>query len=284
VKHQDFCVSEFDENELETERQNHKLETLEAKIAELESEIKGLTTDIATLKADVADLQVQLQTAGEERQAANLVFQKTLREQRTTRTALKEAYDVLASVFLKRSAQATAKANAEGAALLQEEPEVAKTVDQLGAAEANVAPAPEFEAYKQHEGKNHVLVAIEKLIGETKVVEDGSNHDEQEAQKAYEKLVSDTNDSVEAKTRMIADKSEELAKTKQQKAMTSADRDQTIKDLEALGETKAALHQQCDFLMKNFEARQSARAAEIEGLGTVKAILSGMQGDSRGPE
>jgi chromosome segregation ATPase len=272
VKQKDFCVSELNENTLETARKNALFESLEAKIADLDEQIKTISKDIETLKAEVADLQVELQTAGEQRQASNLEFQKVLREQRTTRNALEEAHKVLASVYLKKNP-------GYGASLLQEGPgDVVKTIDQLGAAGANVAPAPEFKPYKQHEGKNSVLGVIQKLIGETKVIEDGSNHDEQQAQIAYEKLVSDTNDSVKAKLRLIGDKTEELASTKEARAMAASDKEQTGKDLEGLADTKASLEKQCNFLLKNFAARQEARAAEIEGLRTVKAIFSGMQG------
>ena len=52
-------------------------------------------------------------------------------------------------------------------------------------------------------------------------------------------------------------------------------RDATIQDLLLLGEHNAALHQDCDFLITNFETRQSARAEEIDSLFNAKAIFSG---------
>ena len=36
-----------------------------------------------------------------------------------------------------------------------------------------------------------------------------------------------------------------------------------------------ALHEECDFFVKNFEVRQKALTDEIEALGQAEAILSG---------
>jgi len=68
-----------------------------------------------------------------------------------------------------------------------------------------------------------------------------------------------------------------LAKAKADKAKVeaSADLAHTIDDLLKLGEYNAALHQDCDFLLKNYEVRQSSRAEEIESLKNALAIFSG---------
>jgi len=46
-------------------------------------------------------------------------------------------------------------------------------------------------------------------------------------------------------------------------------------ELEQLSNYKAELHQSCDFVVKNFEIRQTARDEEVEALRQAKAILSG---------
>jgi len=44
----------------------------------------------------------------------------------------------------------------------------------------------------------------------------------------------------------------------------------------------AELHNSCDFVVANFDARQAARTAEIEALRQAKAILSGSGGKGGG--
>merc|ERR1719409_2192042 len=51
-------------------------------------------------------------------------------------------------------------------------------------------------------------------------------------------------------------------------------------ELEQLSNYNAELHQSCDFVVKNFEVRQTARQEEVEALKQAKAILSGAKFES----
>merc|ERR1719204_2284475 len=53
IKHKDFCVEEFNTNELQTEKKDREKEDLIAKIEDLELTIKTLTSEIDTLKSEV---------------------------------------------------------------------------------------------------------------------------------------------------------------------------------------------------------------------------------------
>merc|ERR1712100_429460 len=59
IKHKDFCVEEFNSNELQTEKKEREKEDLLAKIEDLELTIKQLTEAIDALKAEIAEMQVQ---------------------------------------------------------------------------------------------------------------------------------------------------------------------------------------------------------------------------------
>merc|ERR1711937_531383 len=71
IKHKDFCVDEFNTNELQTEKKERAKQDLTAKIEDLELTIKQLTEAIDTLKSEVAEMQVQLKRAGEDREKEN---------------------------------------------------------------------------------------------------------------------------------------------------------------------------------------------------------------------
>merc|ERR1719355_75158 len=68
IKHKDFCVEEFNTNELQTEKKEREKQDLIAKIEDLELTIKQLTEAIDTLKSEIAEMQVQLKRAGEDRE------------------------------------------------------------------------------------------------------------------------------------------------------------------------------------------------------------------------
>merc|ERR1712228_502556 len=84
IKHKDFCVDEFNTNQLQTEKKEREKQDLIAKIEDLELTIKTLTEEIEALKAEIAEMQVQLKRAGENREKENKEFQMTVADQRET--------------------------------------------------------------------------------------------------------------------------------------------------------------------------------------------------------
>merc|ERR1712129_147755 len=71
IKHKDFCVDEFNTNELQTEKNEREKKDLIAKIEDLEMTIEQLTKAIDTLKSEVAEMQVHMKRAGEDREKEN---------------------------------------------------------------------------------------------------------------------------------------------------------------------------------------------------------------------
>lgn len=265
VKHRDFCVEELHENQVDTEKKQAKLENLEAELNELAEHKKAVEETITNLRQDIANTQVEMQRAAEDRKAENLEFQKIVADQIRTIGALKAAHAKLGEFYFKNSNLMQKDAQPSGAAKLA-------AVNNAKLA----ATMPEQEDYQSNTNSNKVMNLIQKLAGEAQVIKDSAVSDEQNAADAYVKLVSESNAAIKAKTKAVADKTEELAETEQKISQATIAKDQTLQDLESLAATKAELHAQCDFLLKNFDLRQKARAAELDAIAEVKAILSGM--------
>merc|ERR1719281_679132 len=116
---------------------------------------------------------------------------------------------------------------------------------------------------------------MQQIIEDAKSMEAETIRAEEDAQKAYEDFVKETNASIESKSKDIVNKSEEKAKAEADLVETKEAKDAVLLELEQLSNYNAELHQSCDFVMKNFELRQTARDEEIEALKQAKAILSG---------
>merc|ERR1719450_1522281 len=116
---------------------------------------------------------------------------------------------------------------------------------------------------------------IEQIIQDAKALEAETVRTEEENQKAYEVFVTDTNACIEEASKAIVAKSKEKAKAEEELVESEQALDEVVLELEQLGNYKMELHRDCDFVMKNFELRQTARDEEIEALKTAKAILSG---------
>jgi len=251
IKHKDFCVEEFNTNQMQTEEKEREKSDLIAKIEDLEMTIKTLSADIDRLKSEIKESQVQMKRAGEDREKQNKEFQQTVADQRATQKLLGAALEILKGFYDKKAA-----------ALLQQEP-------------AGPPPPAGFKDYKKNAAAGGVQGMIQEIINDAKAMEAEAIRSEEDAQKAYEDFVKETNSSIEAKSKEMVNKTEEKAKSETDLTESNESKENAMLELEQLSNYNAELHQSCDFVMKNFEIRQTARDEEIDALKQAKAILSG---------
>merc|ERR1719152_421739 len=146
---------------------------------------------------------------------------------------------------------------------------------------AGPPPPPGFKEYgKQSGAAGGVMALIQNIINDAKAMEAAAIKDEEDSQKAYEVFVQDSNKSIEEKETEITNKSELKAEKEGVKTEKEQDLEETMKTLEQLSSTNADLHKDCDYTLKNFDIRQTARDQEIEALKQAKAILSGAKFDA----
>merc|ERR1719343_1499159 len=100
---------------------------------------------------------------------------------------------------------------------------------------------------------------LEQIISDAKAMEADTIRSEEDAQKAYEDFVKETNASIEAKSKDIINKSDDKAKAESDLVTAKESKEATMLELEQLSNYNAQLHQSCDFVMKNFELRQTSR-------------------------
>jgi len=247
IKHKDYCVTNLNENEKTTELKDHEKKNKIALIEDLTMTIDSLAKSIETLKSEIAEMQLQLKHAGQDREKENNEFQVTVADQRATQKLLEQALEVLQSVYAKKAT-----------ALLQKQ-----------------EPPAGFKSYKKNSNSGGVMGMIQQIINDAKAMEAETIRSEENAQKAYEEFVIDTNGSIEEKSKDMVNKSEEKATKEGEKTQAEEEKKDLLLELEQLSNENADLHKACDFVLKNFDVRQTARDEEIEALKQAKAILSG---------
>jgi chromosome segregation ATPase len=249
VKTKDYCVESLNVNQRNTENKQREKKSLEETVDDLTMTIDDLAEAITTLKAEVKEMQFQLKRAGEDREKENKEFQEAVADQRATQKLLNQALEVLKGFYEKKASfmQKTAKQD----------------------------PPAGFKAYKKNESSGGVMSMIQQIINDAKAVEAEAIRAEADSQKAYETFVKDTNGSTEEKNADIVSKSEAKGKAEVEKTKTEETLESVVAELDGLSTENADLHGECDFVLKNFEIRQTARSQEIEALKQVKAILSG---------
>jgi len=250
IKHKDFCVEELNNNERDVERTERDKADKAAKIEDLTVTIDELGKAMEQLKLEIAESQVQMKRAGEDREKENKNFQMEIADQRATQKLLAAALGVLKGFYDK-------------AALVQK-----KT-------KAPLEGAPQFAKQEKNAASGGVMGMIQNVINESKALEAEAIRGEEQAQKAYEEFVMETNQSVEAKSKDLVSKAEEKGKTEAALVETKQEMDNTMGELEDLYNENADLHKSCDFILKNFDIRQTSRDEEIEALKQSIAMFSG---------
>merc|ERR1719428_1075082 len=256
IKHKDFCIEELNANERDTEMKERDRADLEAKIDDLTMTVETLSKELEALKAEVADLETQMKRAGEDREKQNNEFQTVVADQRATQKLLEAALGILKGFYDK-------------AALVQEQ------ADAEDGAFDGQAPPPGFKSHEKNKKSGGVMGMIQELIDEAKGLEGDAIKGEEDSQKAYEEFVKDTNDSVDVMTKDIVSKTDMKAKAEGEKVEAETEHAATMDTLESLSTENADLHKSCDFTLKNFDVRQSARDDEIDALGQALAMFSG---------
>jgi len=262
VKDRDFCTQELNTNERQGAAKADAKQDLDVKIESLESQIADLTASIKALSDETTATQVSMMKASKLREQEHKEFAMTVEDQRATQAILEKAVGRLSAFYDKK-------------ALLQEEAK--EDADDARAPGEALAPPPAQKTYAKSSGGGGAVAMIQEIITESKALETKAIAAETDAQAAYEGFIKDSNKLVTANSASVASKSEAKAQADEELALAKGDLKTTIADILSLDEVAKNLHDQCDFLLKNFEERQSKRSQEIDALNQAKAIFSGMK-------
>mmetsp|Transcript_23503 Transcript_23503/g.37604 ORF Transcript_23503/g.37604 Transcript_23503/m.37604 type:complete len:688 (-) Transcript_23503:54-2117(-) len=261
VTQRDWCTDELNKNTRMSEAGYDKKDSLTTKIADLEKTIETNKKEIASAKAAIEEMMVQMKKASETREGENADYQLTVTDHHVMEAILKKALERMKEVY----------------AFLQERAPGAPHIQTSGThTDPGNGPA-RFTKYDKNAGGGRVVSMIEKIIADVKATVDEAMRTEQDSQSAYESFMKDSNKSIKKTTQSISDMTAAMAQAKEDLSMAKADFKQTMTDLQNLDATGADLHKSCDFLLKNFEVRQKARADEMDALAEAKAVLSGAQ-------
>lgn len=251
VKFKAKCVSDFDKNEKMTFNKNEDREKLENKISQLERLIQKLQDEISLAKKQSADTSAEIMKASQNRGEANTEFQTVVGDQRATRNILNKALLRLTAFYKKEKG---------GANLIQKNEQT---------------PPMQFNKYETNAGANPVIGLLDQIIGDSVKLDSEACAGEYQAQMDYETFVKDSNSLIAQLSAAITTKTKSIAAAKGEGADTKGDHLSVVNELDSLALYEADLHQECDFVMKNFEVRQKARLQEAEALQQAKAFLAG---------
>merc|ERR1719409_541804 len=281
-----YCLAEFDKAE-------DKKKGLDLDISDLGKAIEDAEESIATLKSEIAALNDGIKKLDKSVAEATETRKKEHDDYVVTLAANSAAKDLLA--FAKNRLNKfynPALYKAPPKRQLSEEEQITVNmggtlaptaapggIAGTGIGLAQVAPPPPPEAnlaYKKSgESSNGVIAMIDLIVADVDKEIQTMEVDEKDAQKDYETFMSDASEKRSQDSKSITDKEAAQAETETQ-LQTDTDT-KNSKTTEAMETAKyiGGLHEECDWLLKYFDARKSARTGEIDALGKAKAVLSG---------
>merc|ERR1719311_1236853 len=196
VVERDFCVKEFNENDVSTLKKNNEIKDLQALIETSKATIETLTAEMAQLQKDIEEMEVQMKKASEEREASNHEFQVAVTDQRATQTILKKALARLEEFYGK------------------------KTLIQMGQepGAAVPPPPPAMSEMKPNQGSGGVMMLIQNIIEEAKEMEVDALAAESDAQAGYEEFIKNSNAAIATAKKQITEKTDSRSDTEATKA------------------------------------------------------------------
>jgi hypothetical protein len=247
------CKKDIDSNEDATLMKKAEKKDLDAKMAKLTGELESLTQDLADLATRVSEAHIAMKQAGESRKKENKEFQQVVADQRATVEILHKALKRLKSFYDKA--------------------DFVQVKQEPGAA---VAPPPAAgKEFKSNGMSGGVMQLLEKIIQDAQTADQEAVAGEQKSQAAYADFVANTNAMLDSYEKAIAGKTEAKDKATADKLTTKQDLAATETALGDLDGENKALHLSCDYLLNNYNIRQTARQEEIESIQEAKSILSG---------
>jgi len=289
----EYCSTQIDAIEDKVKELEHEIKSLEDSIADMQNAIATLTDEVKALHEGIVALDKSVAEATETRKEENQDFTELMAADAAAEQLLKYAKNRLNKFYNPKIYHAPPKRELteQERILVNNGGTLAPTAAPGGiqgtgvespyalAQKGQAAPPPPPAQYgvyrKKGEESNGVIAMIDGLILDLQKEMTEAETDEKNSQAEYEELMHDSAKKRADDSRAIQDKEAnkaELADDLQKATVSKGDK---TKELMASVHFLGTLHLECDWLLKNFELRQEARAGELDALSKAKAVLSG---------
>jgi len=292
-KKKEYCEGEFDTTEDKVKGLEQNLKDLEASTDDTTELIATLTAELKALADGIVALDKAVAESTETRKAEHTEYSELISADSAAKELLSIAKNRLNQFYNPKLYKAPPKrvlteeetvySNFGGALAPTPAPGgIANTgvmaLVQLHSHSASRQPTPPetFAPYaKKGEESNGVIKMIDLLIADLTKEMTEAETEEKNAQAAYESFMEDSAEKRAMDSKSITDKEGTKASAEEKLAKLKSSDAAKKSELMATEEYLSSMHGECDWLLKNFDLRKSARAGEIDSLKSAKAVLAG---------
>merc|ERR1719453_361096 len=245
---------------------------------ELERGVSGMSKAIEEAEGDIATLEEEVKALGE----GIVALDKSVAEATENRKEENSDYtDLMASntAALEILEMAKNRLNKFYNPKLYKPPPTTPAPAAFVELDGSVAPPPAtFGAYeKKGEESNGVIGMLNDLKKELELEMTEATAEEKNAQADYEDMMKDSAEQRAADSKSIEEKVAAKAGLEGDLQEASSHKADLGKELMATDKFLMDLHNECDWLLKNYGLRKEARDSEINALGKAKAVLNGAE-------
>jgi septal ring factor EnvC (AmiA/AmiB activator) len=281
-----YCLSELDKAEDKKKGLEWDIEDLSKAIADAKETIATLESEIEALVDGIKKLDKAVAEATEVRKEEHEEFVEVLAANNAAKDLLDFAKNRLNKFYNPKLYKPPPKRqlSEEDSIVVNMGGTLAPTaapggIAGTGIALSQVAPPPPPEAnlaYKKSGGSsNGVIAMIDILIADLDKDNQEREVEEKDSQKEYEEFMADSAEKRALDSKAIGDKESDKAEAETQLQTDEENKkSKVIEDMET-AKYIAGLHDECDWLLKYYDARAEARTGEINALGKAKDVLAG---------
>jgi septal ring factor EnvC (AmiA/AmiB activator) len=264
IDKKEYCEAQFDLADDKKKSLERAEKNAENAIAKAKEAIETLTEEIKALEKGIKDLDESVVEATEQRQEENQEFKALM------------AADTKAKEILKFAKKRLNKFYNPSLALAQGENSFAD-VGTHGRARAAPGPPPDtWDAYaKKSDESTNVVSMIDVLIADLDKEMTEAKAEEKNGQEDYETMMTESAAKRTEDSKALSSKMEAKADAEKTLSEQNEIKKDTAKELWATIKYIDSLHHECDWLLKFFDVRKTARTGEIDALVKAKEVLSG---------
>jgi len=269
IKKRDQCKEEYQKIESTVKNVNWLIKKNVAKIDKLTGLIELRTEQREQTLNDIAEVDAMKQALTAEREEENRVFTASKSDDQKAIDILMAARSALTLYFKKNKIDmGKIQGSVKSLALVQQGPDFEVSGDQ--------APEAVFSGKGKRKDESKGIVQIMTMLIED--LNDEIKNDmqaEETAQLKYEKLIDEANALREKLVTKKVGLDDAISKRSDERQAEEDDKKANENDLADEVNYKKSITDDCDFIIRTFEKRASARTAEMEGLAGAKEYLVG---------
>jgi len=294
TKQKDFCAHAIPQANTDKAGIQQGLDDQVRAMGEMKTEIAAIAQKITAMKAEIDDLDAAVTKSTEQRKEENAFHTQAMAELAMAMQLLNKAKSKLAAVYEHKGEESLLETGASrreeksdadtqmgrmlGLSFIQVEEGAGDLLSQSLTALSGTEPPPppETASYsaKTSQGMG-IMGVMAELIQDLKVDQAKAQSEEASAQKAYETSLADSQASREATSKEVVAMQTQKAKLEEKMQETKASHRALGGEMKSIVSKISSLHEECDFIVANYDLRKNARSQEIEAMQNAVSILSG---------